>query len=80
MSFGLTSKEADYTLKIEILKMTKDDNQKEFLIACLSESLSSDFGPENVERFAIFLSSMLKSDPKDRECTTELLKNPFLIT
>ncbi|PKX99621.1 serine protein kinase [Aspergillus novofumigatus IBT 16806] len=62
-TFGLTAEEIDQEHINLISQLLGED----------------DFGAENVQRLASFLSSMLRPDPLKRMSTTELLKHPFLI-
>ncbi|RHZ73682.1 hypothetical protein CDV55_106006 [Aspergillus turcosus] len=79
-TFGLTAEEVDEEhINLISQLLGEDGHLHENCTKYLMDRLPSDFGTENIQHLASFLSLMLQSDPQRRMLTTNLLKHPFLI-
>ncbi|KOC12557.1 hypothetical protein AFLA70_215g002400 [Aspergillus flavus AF70] len=78
-TFGLTAEQIDEEHLYLIGQVLDKNNQTgDTFTQYLTDRLSADFGAENLERLASFLSGMLQEKAQKRMSTAELLRHPFL--
>ena len=78
-TFGLTAEQIDEEHLYLIGQVLDKNNQTgDTFTQYLTDRLPADFGAENLERLASFLSGMLQEKAQKRMSTAELLRHPFL--
>lgn len=76
----MTVEQIDDEHKLLISQLLRDEGiGDQALKSYVKERLPDDFGSKDVELFVSFLSLMLRTDPKARKTTSQLLGHPFLV-
>lgn len=79
VKWGLTDEEVDQDYWYYINRIFKTDEPVHESFPRYLKGKLSDFGAQNIQRFASFLLLMMEQNPRKRMPTTKLLEHPFLV-